>query len=665
MIYRNMGTALICSILCVSTFAQVIATDTIAAPVKKSAVDEIEEAVRAAELAIEESVKKEESKLLRKEKERGVINFTSDDTLHLYGESFNGLSLLAEEVKGKKVFITGENHTFTESNARLWLKMIKYLHANAGVRNIMFEYGYSYGFLVNEYLKTGDTTLFNSFNQFAYDEYSQAIKELKDFNDSLPEDEKLYFSAIDIERGVYPIPKILSYLLPKTGTPSDSISLHVQSIRSLASYNDFKLDQEDNDKTEFNFSPGFQFKTNATLNLVHDNFLKFQDDYKIYLGVNFEEFKSIIVKHYLARKQWLEYENDGAIQEYIYRENFMHQRFLEEQASHAGNWFGQFGRCHTTQTLQNSNSCEWFEFNSLADRIKNTPGDAFIDKVMSIAIIYNGDRYTSPDRKTVEEEFDKYFDDVDDNSIVLLDISKDSILQDAFGADFNYIFLNRYEKGAAESVYDIYDDYGNSDVGLKITFGYSDWNLDLNSLLFALPLLSVESDFPETLENFEMNISTKVDRLLTTGTTIGWSMPRSFSFESNDEISFKVNHFFIKNFFYFDLTPSSPIYDLMPGFGLGYARLRMRGTEHKNGNQDLSNGWLGELRNYTYTNPAFMGDVRFAIEINFRKINIGYVTGYNLDFSNKTWKSENTLLDFGPSTSYKGSFSTFYVGLNF
>ena len=53
------------------------------------------------------------------------IYFSDTDTLHLYEEDFNGLSMLDSVVPNFKVFLTGENHTYTESNARLWLKMIK------------------------------------------------------------------------------------------------------------------------------------------------------------------------------------------------------------------------------------------------------------------------------------------------------------------------------------------------------------------------------------------------------------------------------------------------------------------------------------------------------------------------------------------------------------
>jgi hypothetical protein len=668
MIIKQLGAAILVSIFSLCAFAQNTSIDSDSSATKQVKIparDAVEDAVKAAELAIEESIAEEKASLLRKERQKSVLNFTDDDTLALYGESFQGLSLLDDEVKDKRVFITGENHTFTESNARLWLKMIKYLYANAGVRNIMFEYGYSYGFLVNEYLRTGDTTLFNSFNQFAYTEYSQAIKELKVFNDGLPEGEKLYFTAIDIERGVYPIPKILAYLLPKTGEPSDSISLHVQSIQSLTSYNDFKLDEEDENETIFNYTPGFQFKTNATLDLVHDNFLKFESDYKAYLGDNFEEFKKIIVTYYLARKQWLAYENGGAIQEYIYRENFMHKRFLEEQALHKGNWFGQFGRCHTTQTKQNSNSCDWFEFNSLADRIKNTPGGEFSDKVMSIAVIYNKDRYTSFERKKVEKEFDKYFDDVDDNRIVLLDIRKDSILQNAFGDDFNFIFLNRFKrKDRNEEAEYIYDDM-EDDVAIKMVFGLSQWNYKTAGLnnAFSDPTLALNLlDIPEQLNHIDFTILTTIDAIKT-GTSIGFVPSMRIAEVSN--ITYKLSSFYVKDVVYIDLLNGEDWLDFMPGLGIGYARFKMKLEEDNAQNNGVGDGWIGESRTYSYVNAALLGDIRIALDLNIKNFTIGVLTGYNVDFSKKQWKSGNGILNNSFNTSYSGLFSNVHLGFNF
>jgi hypothetical protein len=592
------------------------------------------------------------------EPDYNLTYFDEEDTVELYSDGFEGLGLLDEEVQKYKVFITGENHTYTESNARLWLKMIKYLHENAGVRNVMFEYGYSYGFLVNEYLKTGDTTLFASIDQFAYIEYSDALADLKEYNDSLPEDEKLHFAAIDIERGVYPIAKILSHLLPERFEAHDSISLHVNSLKSLAAYNDYKLDEQDEEEATTGY--GFTFKSGATIDLVHKNFLKFENEYKAILGENFDEFRMIIVDNYLARKQWMKYDSEGAIQEYLYRENYMHNRFLEEYKNNPGNWFGQFGRCHTTLTKQNSNSCEWFQFNSLADRIEHTASGEFNNQVMSIAILYEDDRNTGPDRDSLEERFDKFFEDISENSVVLLDITQDSILNEAYGEDFNFIFLNTNTKKG--EVYDYLNDYiatSSSDESFKILAGYSKHMIDFSSLsnrVTAWEGNQVEPmEFDNELYAFDISMLGE-NNGFTTGFNIGWF--RKKQKEAEDGTTYELSGFYIKDVSYYNITKGASWLDLMPGIAFGYQNLKLRYPESE-GNQ------LGDNKYTVYTNPAFVIDLSGIIDFNFSRFTLGILAGYNLDVSKKEWLTDGELVTDSPKTSFTGRYQSVRVGLNF
>ena len=343
----------------------------------------------------------------------------------------------------------------------------------------------------------------------------------------------------------------------------------------------------------------------------------------------------------------------------------MHKRFLEEQAAHKGNWFGQFGRCHTTQSKQNSNSCDWFEFNSLADRIKNTPGGEFTDKVMSIAIIYNKDRYTSFDRKKVEDEFDKYFDDVDDDRIVLLDIRKDSILQNAFGEDFNFIFLNRFKKEEKSDYggYE-YDEYGD-ETEIKMVFGISQWDFKSEGLANAFmdPTLAInELNIPTQLNHYEFTFLTTMDAFKT-GTSIGFLPAKRIA--SVADITYKLNSFYIKDVFYFDVLNKVDWLDIMPGFGLGYARLKMKLEENNTQNLGLDKGWIGETRTNSYLNAALLGDVRIAVDLKIKNLVIGIATGYNLDFSKKQWKSGSERLNNSFNTSYTGAFSDLHIGFRF
>ena len=197
---------------------------------------------------------------------------------------------------------------------------------------------------------------------------------------------------------------------------------------------DYKLGEEGDDDYVSN---GFSYYSSSTLDAVQKNFRRFEEEYKKVLGDKFDVFKDVITTRYDARNLWYKYENDKAVQQYVYRETYMHQQFLMNYKSRKGAWFGQFGRCHTTQDKSNSNSCEWYNFNSLANRIKNTRGGILKDSVMTIGIIYKNDRGISMDNMEVNDDFDKYFDELPDNGIVLFDFSDDEVLDSAFSKDFN------------------------------------------------------------------------------------------------------------------------------------------------------------------------------------------------------------------------------------
>ena len=623
---------------------------------------EIEEAA-AEDVEIEDAVETVETSTTRSLGTpfiRDEISINDEDTLHLYDSSFAGLELLDDTLSQFKVFITGENHSYTESNARLWLKMIKYLHANAGVRNIMFEYGYTYGYLVNEYLQTGDTTLFSSIDQFAYKEYSAVIKELRQFNEELPDSAKLYFAAIDIDRGIYPVAKMLANMLPADSVPvPDSIYLHVASLKSLMEYNDFKLDEQDDETSSYLRGRGFTFKTGATLDLVQKNFLKYKELYKEYLGDGYAAFENIIVNKYNDRKLWEEYETDGAIQEYIYRENYMHQNFLKEQAAHPGNWFGQFGRCHTTKAQQTSNSCEWFKFNSLADRIKNTKGGEFKDAVMTIAIVYDSDRNFGPDRSGEYALFNKYFEDLPVNRIALVDLSKDTALNKSFGTDFNYLFVNSFTQYGSSYEY-LNDLESEEDIKIKILGGYTQTLLNLNDLSQRF----IDDGSRQSFDNFgtswELTFMAQDER-----TAIGFTFGSYLKEEQTvDTTDYTLSGYYVKDFAYVDLLKNSKWLDLMPGVGVGYNKLKMKSVETTSV-PNLSNGFFGETKTSFYTNDAFVFDLGFILDVNIKKLTIGYQSGYILDVSKKHWKSNGKIDKTTPETSFTGAYSKVRVGFNF
>lgn len=619
------------------------------------AVEEAKNTVDSALEVMESASARSLSSSITREKPR----IDDDDTIRLYSDGYEGLEMLDSVVVDFSVFITGENHTYTESNARLWFKMIKYLNEKAGVRNVMFEYGQTYGFLVNEYLKTGDTVLFNSIDRFAYPEYSKVIKELKVYNDSLPEDRKLYFTAIDIDRGVYPIVKALEYLLKgDSKSPSDSIALHIQSIKSLANYNDFKLDEEES----YSFT-GFNFKTGKTLDLVFENFKNNRADYKTYLGDKYEAFRKIIEDQYIARKTWYGYQKDGAIQEYIFRENYMHQTFLSERAKHPGNWFGQFGRCHTTKSQKENNSCEWFEFHSLANRIKNTAGGELQNEVLTLTQVYDTDRNFGAMHENDVDGFRPYFEDMPKNGMVLFDITSDSTLNAGYGDDFDYLIFNtNNQRGSSYDYLNIGgDDDEENDTKVSFQVGVGEQSIDIDD--FAQQFINqghtdlISSPF----QFYEFAIAASENGWVNT-TVFSLLRPQSV-FAGTTE--WTIDGYAIKSHTGYDVFKGTEWLDLVPTWGFGYQQLSALAVEFPDSTGTLANGFIGEEKHTLHTNPAFIFDFNGVFGLHLGKFHLGARAGYILDVSKKRWRTGEQLLRTGAETSLSGFYQSVFIGVQF
>lgn len=592
--------------------------------------------------------------------ERDPITVSSQDTLHLYDSLFVGFTLLDSIMSDYQVFITGENHSFTASNARIWLKMIKYLHAHAGVRNIMFEYGNSYGVLVNEYLKTGDTLLYNSLSNFTYTEYSEVIKELKDFNDSLPIRDKLYFTGIDLDRGVYPIAKALNQLLPDDEIEvPDSIAIHIASIKSLAPYNDFKLDQDEN----VNYN-GFQFKTGSTLELIHKNFKRRKEDYSQYLGEDYTAFEQIILTEYNARQRWQALQTAGAIQEYHFREQYMYQRFMEEYQTHDGNWFGQFGRCHTTQDIQKDNSCEWFTFSSLADRIEGSNEEELRNNVSTIGIVYDEDRNFGPSKKETKNIFNKYFEDMESNSVVLLDLKMDTALDQSFSEDFNLLLLNNYkERGEA---FNNNSNNKNRESNTTYSIYYGMYSPNIGTLNSFFRAQNVTSDFNAGNQTFGYGALVKNGRYTTTTNGVLFASDEASLLPlgpSSVATVYNLKGMTFNQGLMYSLLPDIRMFDFRPGASLGYSRFELTNTENAPSRNALQQGFLGNTRINKYVNDAFVIDALLDADIELGIFSIGGRIGYSFDVSNKKWKTADERLDASPATSFTGWYNYVKLGV--
>jgi hypothetical protein len=580
------------------------------------------------------------------------------DTLHLSSDSFAGLELLAPFVNNYDVFINGENHTYLKSNAKLWTKMIKYLNQTAGLQSVMIEYGYSSGWLINKYIQTGDTSLYNVLKSYSFKELAYAYKDMMEFNKTLPEGKKLYFTGIDLERGIYSASKVLGLLLPKDKDIPDSIELHIESLQSLITYNDNIIASNKEDFTDY-----FQsYSSNTTIDKIIENFNAHKLLYQEYLGANFTEFNKVI-KGLEDVKVWNQYEEENATHQFVYREKYLYGRFLEEYKLKGGKFFGQFGRCHSATSIQEANSCNWYNFKSLAHRIQSSKDVNLKDKVFSIGIMYD-ESYADEGWEHLQNHIDSIFGLLADNSIMLYNLKKDTLMNNKLSDMFNLLFFNKFEP-SQNYIHGLDDD--DEDISLNhnkvgksffsLNGGVYSFNLDaLNNWFDPINKQAFNGTMPYI--GFSVaNFSTKTSQLFTVNYFINQKS------ELNDSMSSKFGGLAIHSQSGINLTRKSKHFSVVPAWGLGFSNLSLEIIETTD-NPSILNGYLGEDKLVTYYNPAITTDFSLNLEAKIKKVGLGLWGGYQFDLSHKHWIAKERLKK-GPETSLRAWYAGLHLAIHF
>jgi hypothetical protein len=108
------------------------------------------------------------------------------------------------DTAGRKIILMGESHGVALSED-LDLALLRYLHKTAGVRVYLAEASYSEGCFLNRYLENGDEELLDYLmHQFQGSiawtkEHRAFYANLRRWNLTLPEKERVYFVGVDVE----------------------------------------------------------------------------------------------------------------------------------------------------------------------------------------------------------------------------------------------------------------------------------------------------------------------------------------------------------------------------------------------------------------------------------------------------------------------------------
>ena len=281
---------------------------------------------------------------------------------------FSGLTIMDSDLEGKKIFLTGEAHGVAV-NHELDLKFLKYFKDRAGVKYYLAETSYSSAHFINKYLNTGDEKYLedtyrqlkgtNTWSKNSYNFW----KELYDYNQTLPNEEKIQVVGVDIEHQKINAYRFFLDVLPDQEPPEEiqekiynikNIYSSIETMGSsqiLRSSEELKRDMEDN-KSIYQEYLGEDF---IGFNLVNTNLINSARAYSV--GQNYV--------------RW----NDT--RDRMMYENF---RIIHDQLPE-GKYYGQWGSEHIYQSKMND--IMWFAAHL------NSEGSEFQNKILSILYQYD------------------------------------------------------------------------------------------------------------------------------------------------------------------------------------------------------------------------------------------------------------------------------------
>lgn len=366
------------------------------------------------------------------DKNNSVINL--QDT-----NDFEGLDLIKDDIKDKKIIFTGEHHALQKDDL-FRMKLIKYLQKEIGLNYYLAEMGYSSAYFFNKYLESGDEDILKKV--FLGIEYAQAFnkddynffKDLYEFNKSLEEEDKIKIVGIDIEYSIGSSYDYIKDILKGETLETDEFKKLLESLQNLKSY--LKT------LTPANKDEDYELELLNDLNLSIDILLEdIKNNEDLYINLFQEDFFGfkIVVKNIKA--MCLSQFTDDAKGNMRIREEQIYENFIiQDKKIDEAIYFGQWGSLHIDKipvkvaNVQSEEKTTYVDFKSIASRIDTS--DKYTGKVMSILYNYEdkyGDKYSSHINR---EMFNNYLKSKDD--CILFDLrNSNSPFKENFISPFN------------------------------------------------------------------------------------------------------------------------------------------------------------------------------------------------------------------------------------
>jgi hypothetical protein len=327
-------------------------------------------------------------------------------------------------VRDYQFFFMGEEHR-KAINAPLQLAFMLYLHQQADVRNLIVEGGFSTGFLLNQYLRTGDEGLLTKVLTnipVCPDDQLDLFRQIYQYNQALPDSARIRVTGIDLDHSPELSLQVLHTLLSDA---SQAISPDIAPIIAripalhLSSYY-------------------YPREVKRFFKRLHQSLRRHPEAHQALWGPYYERV-SLLTANTLAGYRF------GLVKAMIFervwrrREEQMYANFLALQPYLApGGYFAQFGLLHTDL----GPSPRW-DFATLAHRLNRTQGSPVAARVLTISryIRQLEDRYQTLGEGIAFLRMARYAEQRYPNQVVLARLTGPETPFARLSESFQYILL--------------------------------------------------------------------------------------------------------------------------------------------------------------------------------------------------------------------------------
>ncbi|MBU6324483.1 MAG: hypothetical protein KJS92_03265 [Bacteroidetes bacterium] len=565
-------------------------------------------------------------------------------------DSFSGFEVMDSAAKYGRFFLGGEDHRFMEFNSAMELKLMRYLHKRGGVRNMILELGFARGYVLQQYINTGDSIWLDILDNTTGSDYMDMYRAMREWNRELPDSAKVIVSGIDVERYTDVPLLLLEQLLPDSGIPDDLL-VGVEAIKGLArqiyhqgssSYEEEDEEGYDNDASDVSAE---NYEVRPTLRLFLAQFDSLKPQYRSYLGKNFGLTDTLLrsLKQYL---EWDDYEYTPF--QYTFREKVMYDNMKALLLRYPkGKFYGQFGRCHAGTALQNG-PCGWLNYNSISQKMSTLMPEPFRSHVVTIGYFYadGADDDEENDKNTQEQEVEAFAAETPEGSVALFSLDTLKKSYPVLASRYDFVLFNNI----TEEDFD-YDEEEDYDYQSEYEFTHMsyvyhrEWTKlgPLNQALqgFGLPLIADNL----VMQGFDIAyFPTKWDESAGGRFSMLWLPTRNLRYGAQSDSMMRFNMFRAVSETSKDLLRSRH-FNLAIGTGIGFAmsRLELKAA-------DKPQNFLNPLptERVLYRNPALLVSVAAHFRYALGPLSLGISGGVGRDLSRADWRYEGKRLPGTP-----------------